>query len=70
MAAMAFGTKINDLSINFNIEFGAYIYSRKDNTYNFSKPYTSYATGFVMSMISTVPYGTSLNSRIYTHSVF
>ena len=25
MAAMAFGTKINDLSINFNIEFGAYI---------------------------------------------
>ena len=70
MAAMAFGTKINDLSINFNIEFGAYIYSRKDNTYNFSKPYTSYATGFVMSMTATVPYGTSLDSRIHTHSAF
>lgn len=52
------------------IVFDAYIYGRRDNTYNFSKPYTSYATGFVMYMTTTVPYGTRLDSRIHKHSVF
>ena len=47
-AAIEFGNIINDLSINFDIEFGTYIYENANSRFNFGKPHTDYSSVSVL----------------------